>query len=220
MSSRTKKSPEIRPGKPDGVRARNRREKTDRIAEAALSLFVSKGIERVTIDEIASAAGIAKGGFYRYFSDRADVVGHLMGPLRTTLDDGAARCREELGQSSSADEISAAYNTLAATLATVLMRYPMRLRLYLQESRAVGEGDAAAVSALSRHVGATAIQLTETAQKLGAVRRATPAVSALGVVGASERLLHAALTGEVVLDPATAARDLVSLVLDGARVDA
>lgn len=217
MSRRSDRSPSIRPGKPDGIRARNRRQKTARIADAALGLFVSSGIERVTIDEIARAAGIAKGGFYRYFSDRADVVRFLMEPLRSTLDSGVARCREQLGSASSGDEISAAYNALAASLAAVLLQHPRRLLLYLQASRSVGGGDARAVHELSRHIGAMAIELTRTAQELGLVRLAEPAVSALGVVGASERLLYAALTGEVTLDPASAAAALVSLVLDGAR---
>jgi AcrR family transcriptional regulator len=209
-----------RPGKPGGARARNRREKTQRIASAALDRFIVHGIERVTIGEIASAADIAKGGFYRYFDDRAALVAFVMQPLRETLDSGADTCRNALDTAASSAEVSDAYTGLATTLATLLLEHPRELLLYLQESRAPGDGDRRAVRALSEHVAAVAVDLTRIAQTLGLVKETPHAVSALAVVGAAERLIYAGLTAEVELDPITAGTALVDLVLEGVRIRA
>ncbi|MFE0014328.1 TetR/AcrR family transcriptional regulator [Mesorhizobium sp. NPDC059054] len=41
---------------------------------AAAALFIAKGIEATTIDEIVARAGVAKGTFYHYFATKTDVV--------------------------------------------------------------------------------------------------------------------------------------------------
>jgi AcrR family transcriptional regulator len=44
------------------------------IAATALVLFDKKGFDGVTVDEIASAAGISRRSFFRYFATKEDVV--------------------------------------------------------------------------------------------------------------------------------------------------
>jgi AcrR family transcriptional regulator len=44
------------------------------ILEAALHLFVCKGLEAVTVDEIAEAADVGKGTIYNYFATKEDIV--------------------------------------------------------------------------------------------------------------------------------------------------
>ncbi len=50
--------------------ARNRA----RILEAAARLFAERGVEAVTMDEIAAAAGVGKGTLFRRFGDRAGLA--------------------------------------------------------------------------------------------------------------------------------------------------
>lgn len=45
-----------------------------RIEVAALELFVERGVENITVEEIASAAGISRRTFYRYFETPLDVL--------------------------------------------------------------------------------------------------------------------------------------------------
>jgi AcrR family transcriptional regulator len=44
------------------------------IAATALSLFDKKGFDGVTVDEIASASGISRRSFFRYFATKEDIV--------------------------------------------------------------------------------------------------------------------------------------------------
>src|SRR5210317_2345369 len=63
--------PVERPGAVGGKRDLNRRQRVQDLIDAGLSLFLERGIEAVTIDEVARKAGMAKGNFYRYFRDKA-----------------------------------------------------------------------------------------------------------------------------------------------------
>jgi AcrR family transcriptional regulator len=57
----------------------SRRERTRRLVQAELTvvaqdLFVERGYEGVTVDEIAEAAGMSKRTFFRYFASKDDLV--------------------------------------------------------------------------------------------------------------------------------------------------
>lgn len=44
--------------------------KREQLLEAGIEVFVEKGFEKATIDEIVIRAGCGKGTFYRYFSQK------------------------------------------------------------------------------------------------------------------------------------------------------
>jgi AcrR family transcriptional regulator len=48
-------------------------DKRQKIMKAALDVFLRRGFEAATIDEIANKAGIAKGTVYLYFKDKVDL---------------------------------------------------------------------------------------------------------------------------------------------------
>jgi AcrR family transcriptional regulator len=50
----------------------------DAIASAALTLLVERGFARMTIEAVAKAAGVGKPAIYRRFSDKADLVAHVI----------------------------------------------------------------------------------------------------------------------------------------------
>lgn len=62
------------PSKPVGLREQKRRQTFQRIAEAGLKFFLSKGYQETTIDEIAAAAGISRRTFFYYFKSKDDIL--------------------------------------------------------------------------------------------------------------------------------------------------
>jgi AcrR family transcriptional regulator len=66
--------------KPAGLREQNRLHTLQRIAEVGIELFLAKGYEATTLDEIAAAAGISRRTFFYYFKSKEDILlAHLEG---------------------------------------------------------------------------------------------------------------------------------------------
>ncbi|WP_338863674.1 helix-turn-helix domain-containing protein [Myxococcus stipitatus] len=209
-----------RPGRPGGRRETARRERTKELEDAALRLFVERGLDAVTIDDITQAAGVAKGTFYRYFDDKAALVDALLEPVRGELLTGLEACGRALGQARGVEAMFEAYRAMAAVIASALLQYPSVVRLYLQESRGPAVGARRKVAELSREVSRHAVDITQKAHTHGLLRPIRPAVSGLAVVGAVERLLLAVLSEEEIGNPLELPDALTTLVLDGLRVPA
>lgn len=210
--------PSQRPGKSGGKRDRNRQERTQVLCDAALGEFLARGIERVTVDEITKAAGVAKGSFYRYFEDKEQVVDALFQPLGAELAEIFRRCRERLSEAKTADDINQAYGDFSVEMGAMILRDPRVVRLYLQECRGPKEGARAPIVEIYEQVSAGAVDITRAARQSGLLRDLPPQLTALAVVGAVEGLLLRYLDGVDFGDPAEATRALVSMVLDGVRM--
>ncbi|MGW8529568.1 MULTISPECIES: TetR family transcriptional regulator [Nocardiopsidaceae] len=79
-----------------GLRERTRRAVHREIAEAGMRLFLERGFEETTIDQIAEAAGISRRSFFRYFGTKEDVVlGDLVDRGRRVRDALVERPPEE-----------------------------------------------------------------------------------------------------------------------------
>lgn len=57
-----------------GLRQRKRQQTRDRLTRAAMALFLDRGFEATTLDDIASAADISRRSFFHYFASKEDVV--------------------------------------------------------------------------------------------------------------------------------------------------
>src|SRR5688572_14050048 len=63
--------------------ARNRR----KVLDAAAHLFAARGIDMVSMDDVATAAGVGKGTVYRRFGDRSGLAAALLDERETELQD-------------------------------------------------------------------------------------------------------------------------------------
>ncbi len=208
--------PGERPGKPGGKRDQNRRERAQALVEAAVALFLERGIEATTIDEITKAAGVSKGNFYRYFEDKAQLVAHAFAPLIAEVTEAFDTCQAGLADARSTDAMMGIYQDLGAELAGSILRYSELVLLYLQESRAPAGGARAPIVELAAFIAARAVTLTEVAHRHGVLRKFPNKISALTVVGASERLIFGLLKEEELIDDPLQLPELVaSLILDG-----
>ncbi|OYW45470.1 MAG: TetR family transcriptional regulator [Sphingomonadales bacterium 32-68-7] len=58
----------------EGLRERKRRETRQRITDAGNCLFIAKGYDATTLDEIAREAGISRRTFFYYFKSKDDIL--------------------------------------------------------------------------------------------------------------------------------------------------
>jgi AcrR family transcriptional regulator len=209
--------PPERPGQPGGKRDRNRKKRLEDLCSAGLRLFLERGVDQVTIDDIAKEAGTAKGNFYRYFTDKGDLVEAILEPLATRVRDAMDRCEAALEEAHDDTSLFRAYQALGLTLVPVSIEHPDVVRLYLQESRAPSAGARAPIRAVADEIRGRAIDLTEFAVDHKLLRISDPRVSALAVIGAVEQLAFTVLSGELDSPPDQIAGTLISLVLSGIR---
>lgn len=209
--------PVERPGAVGGKRDLNRRRRVQDLTEAGLALFLARGIEAVTIDEVAREAGMAKGNFYRYFRDKPDLVEAVIEPvahaIRAALDD----CHHQLRQAEGRAEAVSAYGQLGNRLAGALAMHPGALCLYLQECRAPATAARQAISDLARDLDDRAVALSQAAVDKDFVVVSDPRISALAVLGAVEALALAAVRNQIQMDPVETSKRLISIVLEGLR---
>ena len=57
-----------------GLRLRKRQQTRERITRVAMALFLERGFEATTLDDIAAAADISRRSFFHYFASKEDVV--------------------------------------------------------------------------------------------------------------------------------------------------
>lgn len=68
-----------------GLRARTRDVVRAQLAAVAIELFAEHGYDATTVDDIATAAGVSKRSFFRYFPAKDDVVFHGMDELANEM---------------------------------------------------------------------------------------------------------------------------------------
>jgi AcrR family transcriptional regulator len=206
-----------RPGPAGGKRDRNRRARSEGLLAAAEQLFLARGIEDVSIDDITRQAGVAKGSFYRYFASKEALVRALLAPARERVVGAFERAEEALHGGQNEADLNRAYLRLGRELLLVLLGTPSITRLYLQESRAPAVHARVPVRELEAEVARLALRVTEAAFSQGLIRKTPPQISTLTVIGAAERLLTAYFEGSLEVEPALAVQGLVEIVLRGIR---
>jgi AcrR family transcriptional regulator len=93
-----------------GLRARKKARTHDAIAEAAIALFLARGFDEVSINDIAAAAEVSKPTLFRYFPTKEDLVLHRF------ADHQGEAARVVAGHSAGIDPIAALHEHFRAGL--------------------------------------------------------------------------------------------------------
>ncbi len=80
-----------------GLRERKKAATRERIVSVAIELFSARGIEAVTVEEIAAAADVGKGTVYNYFRAKEDVVVAFLVELDTRALEGVPALADQPG---------------------------------------------------------------------------------------------------------------------------
>jgi AcrR family transcriptional regulator len=102
------------------------------ILEAARKICAARGYHEMTVDEIAQAAGMAKGTVYLYFRSKLEIYWAMIESILTILHD---QVREELAKPGS---IEACVRRFVETKMTYFEAHHDLLRLYYNEVNSVG----------------------------------------------------------------------------------
>jgi AcrR family transcriptional regulator len=93
-----------------GLRQRKLQETRERLTRGAMALFLERGFEATTIDDIAASADVSRRSFFHYFASKEDVV--------TAWQEGAASAlvAEIVARPAGESMLTAAENAIAAAL--------------------------------------------------------------------------------------------------------
>src|SRR3712207_3476985 len=94
------------------------RDKYERVLDAAETLIAKEGYEKLTTTGVAQAAGLPPSAFYRWFSDKDDLVSALLMRHNARLDEHIAAAVAELDQ--------AAWTEVARTTFLTVIEYYRR----------------------------------------------------------------------------------------------
>lgn len=102
-------------------RGRPRDAATDRaILEAGLALFIERGVEGTSMEQIAKNAGVGKPTIYRRWANKEELIAAAMETL--IAEDVGAASQEAIDTESPYDLVEAAIDRAAATVTTVQYR--------------------------------------------------------------------------------------------------
>ncbi|MBR0835896.1 TetR family transcriptional regulator [Bradyrhizobium manausense] len=93
-----------------GLRQRKQQETRERLKRAAMALFLARGFEATTIEDIADAADMSRRSFFHYFASKEDVVAAWQ------EDAAAALVTEILARPADESMLTAAENAIATAI--------------------------------------------------------------------------------------------------------
>jgi AcrR family transcriptional regulator len=188
----------------------------EQIGQAALKLFLERGVADVTVDDVVIEAGIAKGSFYRYFESMEDVVDALLHPLRELMLRALGAATAGIAAAEPA-QLANPYLALAASVSEAVITHAALFRLFLQEARGPAVGARRPIRLLADEVTRRGVELALEGRRRGWFRSTDPRVATLIIIGAAERLIFEHLCTGGFADPAEISSALVSTIIDGVR---
>ena len=177
------------------------------LVEAAMRLFARKGIDATTIDEIVDLAGVAKGTFYNYFTDRSDIARAVAASVRIEMNQAVEEINQ--GYNDPAERVSRGVRLFLALAAFNPVRARMLSRMY--------DGGVDITSFGNEHLlGDIRDGVEQGAINVPGIEVALHLVVSVATVGIRHLLIKGA--GEEIKRGEGYARDLVTVLLQGLGV--
>lgn len=126
----------------EGLWSRTRQAAFAEVAEIAMNLFLERGFEATTFDDIAAAAGISRRSLFRYFGTKEDLV------LWNMAGEGA-RARDALAERPDDEPL---WTSLLTVLVTLLADQPGDPERLLKISRMMYETPSLRARSVEKHL--------------------------------------------------------------------
>ncbi|MGX1103751.1 AcrR family transcriptional regulator [Bradyrhizobium elkanii] len=135
-----------RPPPAAGLRARKRQETRERLTKAAMMLFLERGFEATTLDDIVAAADVSRRTFFHYFASKEDVV------LAWQEDGTAALIAAVAARPATESMLQAAENAIADMVKQIDPREAVALARLKRDNPALQARDQAKYERLEREL--------------------------------------------------------------------
>lgn len=186
------------------------------LIDAARDLFSAKGYHATTVDDITRAAGVAKGTFYLYFSEKREVYHDVIrGFMQLVKDIGSS-----VGDMSSNPlEFFSKAEQAANELMTIFMENRELARLAYRESMGLDPKLAEMIAGFYREIAEVEARNIQVAIDMGIFRKVNPTLVAYAHIGTVERVLLALVDDpDQFPDQATVVREMIQLSFEGLRL--
>lgn len=193
-----------------GRRARKKAQTRRTIYDAATALFLARGYDAVTVDDVCRAADVAKGTFFLHFPSKDSLLAEY-GRIATE------ELREQLGppRGSAAATLRATLRALAARAE----RQAALVRLTVRETMARPAAMAAS-NEQGRTLGEMLVGIVRRGQAAGEFKRAVvPEVAGAVLVGAYFAIVNVWATSDTPFDLTDAVDHALKIILQGLRKD-
>jgi AcrR family transcriptional regulator len=200
-----------------GKREANKTEKRQRLLEHGAQLFLEKGFEGTSIEQVISSVGIARGTFYLYFQDKEElfsaIISDIFEPIIAILDETLSDLRLD-GANINAQQIR--YIRTAIELATVLEE---KKNVLLIPFREAWSSNAAGIvlRAWRDKIDRKGVEIVLETQRLKLFRETDPELFVWSVTGAIDRVVWAWLHQETSVSRRDIAQQLADLFWKGVQ---
>lgn len=191
--------------------SREREQRRAQILAVATEVFAEKGYHDARIDDIVVGAGIARGTFYLYFSDKRSIFEELVDGFLARLD--ASIERIEL-----TDNAPRHMNEIAENLRRVFARFaaePAMARILLSAAVGIDADFDRKLLAFYDEVTAMLSRALSQGEAAGLVRPGNADLRAYCLTGALKECLHQLMLRRADVDPDAMLSALLDLVADG-----
>ncbi len=196
-------------------RAAARDERRQQLIDAAKEVFAQKGYHATTVDDITRAAGVAKGTFYLYFSEKREVFYEVVRAFFQLIKDVGSSVAREVR---SADEFLARAEQAALEMLRIFAANRQLARLAYRESMGLDDRLEQMIRDFYRDIAQVEADNIRRGIELGMFRPVNPLVCAYAHIGMIERVLLQSLHRDSGLPaPELVVRELLSLAYDGVR---
>jgi len=198
----------------DSRAAQKRDERRAQLVTAAREIFGEKGYHEATVDDITRRAGVAKGTFYLYFTEKKEIYYDLVRTFFQHITDIGASVAHEVNTVS---EFYARIEKAAFRLFSMFAEHHALARLAYRESASLDPTLEKMLRDFYRKIALVEAENIRVGIRLGIFRPVDPLVCAYAHIGMVERVALGLLREPNAPPAADVLREMLSIAFEGLK---